>query len=161
MLVPLYQSEIAKPQNRGRLVTVFQIFITLGFCVAFWIGYGTFHIEGEKSWRIPLGIQIIPGGLLFLGIYFVPESPRWLIYKDRQTEALEILAQLRSHGNKSHVDVRMEFTSIVQDVSFDRMAYKHRYSSLLTKGIDNNRKRLLLGMGVHIFSQLSGINAIL
>ncbi|EIE86965.1 hypothetical protein RO3G_11676 [Rhizopus delemar RA 99-880] len=114
MLVPLYQSEIAKPQNRGRLVTVFQIFITLGFCVAFWIGYGTYHIEGEKSWRIPLGIQIIPGGLLFLGIYFVPESPRWLIYKDRQTEALEILAQLRSHG-----------------------------------------------MGVHIFSQLSGINAIL
>ncbi|KAG1048567.1 hypothetical protein G6F43_009052 [Rhizopus delemar] len=161
MLVPLYQSEIAKPQNRGRLVTVFQIFITLGFCVAFWIGYGTYHIEGEKSWRIPLGIQIIPGGLLFLGIYFVPESPRWLIYKDRQTEALEILAQLRSHGNKSHVDVRMEFTSIVQDVSFDRMAYKHRFSSLLTKGIDNNRKRLLLGMGVHIFSQLSGINAIL
>ncbi|PHZ13339.1 general substrate transporter [Rhizopus microsporus ATCC 52813] len=161
MLVPLYQSEIAKPQNRGRLITMYQIFVTFGFCVAFWTGYGTYHIEGERSWRISLGVQTIPGGLLLFGIYFIPESPRWLIYKDRTEEALRILASLRSRGNENDVDVRMEYTSIVQDVSFDKMAYKHRFLSLLTKGNDNNRKRTLLGIGIHTFTQLSGINAIL
>ncbi|CEG65081.1 hypothetical protein RMATCC62417_01945 [Rhizopus microsporus] len=161
MLVPLYQSEIAKPQNRGRLITMYQIFVTFGFCVAFWTGYGTYHIEGERSWRISLGVQTIPGGLLLFGIYFIPESPRWLIYKDRTEEALKILATLRSRGNENDVDMRMEYTSIVQDVSFDKMAYKHRFLSLLTKGNDNNRKRTLLGIGIHTFTQLSGINAIL
>jgi MFS family permease len=140
---------------------MYQIFVTFGFCVAFWTGYGTYHIEGERSWRISLGVQTIPGGLLLFGIYFIPESPRWLIYKDRTEEALRILASLRSRGNENDVDVRMEYTSIVQDVSFDKMAYKHRFLSLLTKGNDNNRKRTLLGVGIHTFTQLSGINAIL
>ncbi|KAI8095690.1 hypothetical protein BDF21DRAFT_406489 [Thamnidium elegans] len=161
MLVPLYQSEIAKPQNRGRLITFYQIFVTLGFCVAFWLGFGTYRLDGDRSWEIPLGIQIIPSGCMLLGIYYIPESPRWLIYKDRNTEALMILSQLRSKGNEHDVDVQMEFTGIVQDVSFDKMVYKQKFWSLLRKGNDNNRKRILLGMGIHIFTQLSGINALL
>lgn len=98
---------------------------------------------------------------MLLGIYFIPESPRWLIYKDRNTEALMILSQLRNKGNENDVDVQMEFTGIVQDVSFDKMVYKQKFWSLLRKGNDNNRKRTLLGMGIHIFTQLSGINALL
>ncbi|KAG1136439.1 hypothetical protein G6F37_010625 [Rhizopus arrhizus] len=159
MLVPLSslpdQSEIARPKNRGRLITIYQIFVTLGFCIAFWLGYATYPIEGELSWKIPLGIQIVPGVLLLLSIYFIPESPRWLIYQSREKEAYEILSRLRS------CDVRMEFTSILQDLSFDKMAYKHRFLSLMSKGNDNNRKRTLLGIGIHAFTQLSGANAIL
>lgn len=161
MLVPLYQSEIAKPQNRGRLITLYQIFITLGFCIAFWLGYGTYHIESDVAWRIPVGLQLTAGFIMLCGLCFVPESPRWLIYKDRNAEALKILAQLRSSGNEHDVDVQMEFTGIVQDVSFDKMAYTQRFMSLLRKGNDNNRKRTLLGIGIHVFSQLSGINALL
>jgi hypothetical protein len=74
---------------------------------------------------------------------------------------LQILAQLRSHGDITNVDVQMEFTGIVQDVTFDKMTYTQRFLSLLRKGNDNNRKRTLLGMGIHTFTQLSGINAIL
>ncbi|CEP17318.1 hypothetical protein [Parasitella parasitica] len=161
MLVPLYQSEIAKPQNRGRLITFYQIFVTLGFCIAFWLGYGTYRIDSDVGWRIPVGLQLVAGFFMLCGLYFIPESPRWLIYKDRNAEALKILAQLRSYGNEHDVDVQMEFTSIVQDVSFDKMAYTERFMSLLRKGNDNNRKRTLLGAGIHVLTQLSGINALL
>lgn len=99
--------------------------------------------------------------IMIIGLYFIPESPRWLIYRDRNKEALEILAQLRSRGDINNVEVQMEFTGIVQDVSFDKMAYQQRFLSLLRKGNDNNRRRTLLGMGIHIFTQLSGINALL
>ncbi|KAI7898554.1 general substrate transporter [Cokeromyces recurvatus] len=162
MLIPLYQSEIAKPQNRGRLITIYQIFITFGFFVAFWLGAGTFRISTNASWKIPIGCQLVPGLLMLIGLYFIPESPRWLIYKDRNDEALKILARLRSHGNEHDVDVQMEFTGIAQDSSFDKLTYTTpRFFLLLKKGTENNRKRTLLGMGVHTFSQLSGINAIL
>ncbi|CAO3619592.1 unnamed protein product [Mucor hiemalis] len=161
MLVPLYQSEIAKPSNRGRLITFYQVFVTLGFCVAFWLGYGTFRLDNDKAWKVPVGLQLVAGTLMIIGLYFIPESPRWLIYRDRNTEALEILAQLRSKGNINDVEVQMEFTGIVQDVSYDKLAYKQRFLSLLRKGNDNNRRRTLLGMGIHIFTQLSGINALL
>lgn len=155
------QSEIAKPSNRGRLITFQQLFITLGFCVAFWVGYGTFRIDNDLAWQVPIGLQLLAGVVMLIGLYFIPESPRWLIYRDRNTEALRILAELRSKGNTHDVEVQMEFTGIVQDVSYDKMAYKQRFLSLLRKGNDNNRRRTLLGMGIHTFTQLSGINALL
>lgn len=123
--------------------------------------FGIYESPGDTVWRVPLGTQLIAGGILFFGIYFIPESPRWLIYKDRNAEALTILAGFRSKGNEHDVEVQMEFTGIVQDVNFDKIAYKHRFISLLQKGNDNNRKRTLLGMGIHTFTQLSGINALL
>lgn len=143
------------------MITFYQVFVTLGFCVAFWLGYGTFRLDNDKAWKVPVGLQLVAGTLMIIGLYFIPESPRWLIYRDRNTEALEILAQLRSKGNINDVEVQMEFTGIVQDVSYDKLAYKQRFLSLLRKGNDNNRRRTLLGMGIHIFTQLSGINALL
>lgn len=154
----LDQSEIAKPENRGRLITFYQIFVTLGFCIAFWLGYGTSSLSSTASYRIPVGLQLVAGFFLLVGAYFIPESPRWLIYKDRNAEAFKILAHLRG---KDDVEVVMEYTGIVQDVSFDKKAYKQPFRSLLKKGNDNNRKRTLLGVTVHFFTQFTGINAIL
>jgi hypothetical protein len=88
-------------------------------------------------------------------------SPRWLIVQGRNDEAVEILARLRSDGDLHNVDVQMEITSIVQDITFERMANNTKFISLLSKGNDNNRKRLLLGIGVNCFTQLTGINALL
>jgi MFS family permease len=135
--------------------------VTFGFCAAFWIAYATFKLNSNLTWRIPVGLQLVAGVIMILGLYFIPESPRWLIYRDRNKEALEILAKLRSRGDISNVEVQMEFTGIVQDVTFDKMAYQQRFLSLLRKGNDNNRRRTLLGMGMHICTQLSGINALL
>ncbi|KAI8882416.1 hypothetical protein K501DRAFT_285901 [Backusella circina FSU 941] len=161
MLVPLYQSEIANPQTRGRLIAFYQVLVTLGFCAAFWIGYGTYRLGNDSSWRIPIGLQLVPNIIMLMGIYFIPESPRWLIVQGRNDEAVEILARLRSDGDLHNVEVQMEITSIVQDITFEKMANNRRFMSLLSKGNDNNRKRLLLGIGINCFTQLTGINALL
>ncbi|KAI8991127.1 major facilitator superfamily domain-containing protein, partial [Mycotypha africana] len=125
MLVPLYQSEIAQPENRGRLMTFYQILITFGFFLAFWIGYASFRLDSDGAWLLPIGLQLGAGLLLLIGLWFIPESPRWLIYKGRNDEANKILVRLRSHNYDDDIEVQMEFT------------------------------------GIHIFTQLSGINAIL
>ncbi|KAI9318115.1 general substrate transporter [Dichotomocladium elegans] len=161
MSVPLYQSEVASSQNRGRIITLYQLGVTTGVCVASWIAYGTTLISGSLSWRIPVGIQIVPGALLLLGLSFIPESPRWLIARGRYEEALEILAAIRSHGDRENLEVMMEYHIIVQDVSFDRAYSSKKSFAIFRRGIDNYLKRTVLGAGIHIFTQLTGVNAIL
>ncbi|ORZ03758.1 sugar transporter [Syncephalastrum racemosum] len=158
MLVPLYQSEISRPGVRGRLITFYQFGVTVGLCVAFWIDYGTSHIPNNLSWRIPIGLQILPPIVMFIGLFALPESPRWLIYRGRFEEAHSILTRLRSNEG----ECQMEFIGIVQDVTFDKnYSSKKSYSTLLQKGIENNRRRTLLGIGIHMLTQLTGINVLL
>ncbi|CDH52096.1 general substrate transporter [Lichtheimia corymbifera JMRC:FSU:9682] len=87
-------------------------------------------------------------------------GPRWLIYKTkRRDEALAILTRLRSGQDISII--QMECTSIEQDVAFDAKYASKGYWTLLEKGIENNRRRTLLGIGIHALTQLTGINVLL
>ncbi|KAI8327818.1 hypothetical protein BC941DRAFT_446270 [Chlamydoabsidia padenii] len=162
MLVPLYQSEIARPVNRGRLITLYQVGSTMGMSISYWISYGTYRNQPSHiSWMLPIAFQLVPGGLLLLGLHLIPESPRWLIYRNRYDEALSIMAMLRSEGDKDNLDLQMEFTGVQQDVWFDKRYTQKSFLALWSTGTENNLTRTLLGMGIHIFTQLSGINAIL
>ncbi|CEP16857.1 hypothetical protein [Parasitella parasitica] len=161
VMCPLYQSEISLPEHRGRLISMHQLGVTIGFCAAFWITYGTFNLGRNLSWSIPLVIQVVPPFVLMTGLYFIPESPRWLIYQGRFSEAKQILQVLRAKKDTDDVELRMEYTGIIQEQNYDRKYSSQSYASLLSKGIDNNRKRTILGVGLHIMTQLTGINALL
>ncbi|KAI8331844.1 hypothetical protein BC941DRAFT_150560 [Chlamydoabsidia padenii] len=163
MLVPLYISEIARPGNRGRLITLYQVGSTLGMTIAYWISYGTYihRTNDDISFSLPIAFQLVPGGLLILGLHLIPESPRWLIYRKRFDEAMTIMALLRSQGNTDDLNLQMEFTGVRQDVWFDTHYTRKSFVALWSTGTENNLTRTLLGMGIHIFTQLSGINAIL
>jgi MFS family permease len=78
MLVPLYIAEVSPPSIRGRLVGIYEIGVQAGTCVGFWINYGVkINLAPSTSqWMIPFAIQLIPGGILIIGMFFLPDSPR-------------------------------------------------------------------------------------
>ncbi|CAG8743390.1 784_t:CDS:10, partial [Racocetra persica] len=159
MMVPLYQSEISPKDIRGRLVSLQQFSITIGIAVSFWIDYAAEKIDSSNQWRIPLGIQCVPAFLL--GTLILPFSPRWLLDHDRDDEALVVLARLRANGDKTDPVVTNEFNEIKENVGFEREIAAKSYLELVKIGPENIRKRVILGVSIQAFQQLTGINAIM
>ncbi|KAI7867822.1 general substrate transporter, partial [Spinellus fusiger] len=154
------QGEIAMSSNRGTLVSMYQSGISVGFSVGFGIAFVASDSMTMLEWRLMLLLPLIPNLLMLAGLWGIPESPRWLISQERYDEGLYILKELRD-WKSSNSEVMMEFTSIVQDVSFDRLYTKKPFLTLFQGGICNYRKRTLLGAGVHILTQFTGINGVL
>jgi len=76
-IVPVYNAELALPQFRGVIVGLFAVMASFGVLTSNWIGYAGAYANGNAQWRIPLGCQIPVAVLLFVGGFFLPESPRW------------------------------------------------------------------------------------
>jgi len=155
MVVPLYQSEISPPNLRGFLTGLTQFMIAMGFLVANWVGYGCQFIRNDGQWRVALAIQILPAALLFLGMFILPYSPRWLVDQGRHDEARVIIQRL--HGdehNKEFVD--LEFAEMLEQIRYEKENYSTKFSDLWsTKPMI---RRTLTGMAVQICTQFTGIN---
>ncbi|KAF9276656.1 hypothetical protein BGZ88_001587, partial [Linnemannia elongata] len=130
MIVPVYQSEIAPKNIRGRIVSLQQWAITWGILIQYFIQYGCSFIESDAAFRIPWGIQVVPGLILLAGISLFPFSPRWLADQGRAEEALDVLANLRANGDRNHPDVQAEFKEIQDAITFDRTLAARSYSEL-------------------------------
>ncbi|KAI9313592.1 general substrate transporter [Dichotomocladium elegans] len=158
MIVPLYQSELAPKEIRGRLISLQQLMCTVGLMLAFWVNVGTEKIDSDASFRIPIGIQIAPAVVLAAGCFFLPYSPRWLFSKGREEEALEVLAKLHANGDKTDPYVVSEFNDIREQLEADRKVANMDYTEVFSK---RNRRRLVLGIFIQVFQQFTGINSIM
>ncbi|TFK84277.1 general substrate transporter [Polyporus arcularius HHB13444] len=154
-IVPLYQSEITEPRIRGRLVSMQQWSITWGILLQYFVEFGCSYIDGDASFRIPWGLQMIPAIILSVGMLFFPESPRWLVDHDRDAEALQILADLHGKGDPNNELVQLEIAEIKEQVNFERTEGAKSYLDLLKPGIF---RRVGLGASLQMWSQLSGMN---
>lgn len=152
---PLLLTELCHPQHRGRITAIYNCLWNLGAIINTWLSFGTKHINSEWSWRIPTIVQGAPSIIQIIFIWFIPESPRWLISKDRADEALAILSKYHANGNSNHPTVRFEYAEIKETLRLEFIA--KRTSSYLdflkTKG---NRYRFLLIASLGLFSQWSG-----
>lgn len=86
-VVPVYIAEVSPSKNRGLIVGLQGMMISIGFMVANWIGYAGGYASGNAQWRIPLAMQIPGAILLSIGCFFIPYTPRWLVGKERYDEA--------------------------------------------------------------------------
>lgn len=158
MVVPLYQSELAPKHIRGRLISLQQLMITVGLMVSFWAGAGCEHFDNDAQFRVPLGIQIVPGIVLMIGAFFLPYSPRWLMNQGRDDEALEVLAMLHADNDKNDPYVQSEFEEMKEQIHFERNHAAKSYAELFKGTI---RRRLVLGILIQVFQQFTGINSIM
>ncbi|XP_021092185.1 proton myo-inositol cotransporter isoform X2 [Heterocephalus glaber] len=156
MTVPVYIAEVSPPNLRGRLVTVNTLFITGGQFFASVID-GAFSYLQKDGWRYMLGLAAIPAVIQFFGFLFLPESPRWLIQKGQTQKARRILSQMR--GNQT---IDEEYDSIKNNIEEEE---KEAGSAgpvicrMLT--YPPTRRALIVGCGLQMFQQLSGINTIM
>ncbi|KAF4415778.1 Quinate permease [Fusarium acutatum] len=133
MIVPMYQAEIAHPSIRGRVTGLQQLMLGIGAVFSTWTVYGTnLHYYTSKQWRIPLGIQIIPAGILALMILLFPESPRWLIDHGKEEEGLKTLAKLHANGNESDPWVQAEYLQIQSAIAQEHELEAKGYRELFT-----------------------------
>ncbi|TVY63285.1 MFS glucose transporter mfs1 [Fusarium oxysporum f. sp. cubense] len=160
MIVPLYQAELAHPSIRGRVTALQQFMLGMGAFLAAWITYGTFVgvTTNSGQWRIPLAIQNVPAIILAALIWLFPESPRWLISKDKNDLGLKTLAVLHSSGDTSDAWVLREFQQIQDAVELDRQLEASSYLELFKS--KNTFRRVFLCCAVQASIQMTGVAAI-
>ncbi|KAL2865936.1 sugar porter family MFS transporter [Aspergillus lucknowensis] len=159
MSVPVYQAECAHPKTRGLIVGLAQQMIGVGFIVSTWIGYGSLHAPATNSvqWRFPLAFQGVPAILLFLGLFWMPESPRHLVEKGEYDQALKVLRRLHYDGsNDDWID--REFNEIKVTINAEKEITAPGW--LVMFQVPQWRLRLILGTMVQVFTQMTGINVI-
>lgn len=163
---PLYISEVSIAQYRGRLVALYQLAITIGFLGAYLTNLQLLHLSQSglvlsvdwlnlifvsEVWRGMLGFSCIPSLLFFFILFFIPESPRWLILKGRDGLAKSILQKIYL--------VPQDTTEQLQEIkSVIRSEVKSDWSFLLQPGI---LKAVLIGAAIAILGQFMGVNAVL
>ncbi|CCL98787.1 uncharacterized protein FIBRA_00792 [Fibroporia radiculosa] len=153
------QTEIAPPKIRGFIVGLTQQMVGIGFIVANWVGYGCQFMESNAGWRLALGLQALPAGILFVGIPFMPYSPRWLLEKGRDDEAQAVVRKL--HGAKTleaQEAADSEFKSMQATIRAEMTIRSRRLSDLWETPA--MCKRTLIAVGVQVFGQFTGINVI-
>ncbi|MEQ8216776.1 MAG: sugar porter family MFS transporter [Arenibacter sp.] len=154
MLSPLYISEIAPAKMRGMLVSLYQLAIVLGINFVYFVNLkianvGTESWNIDMGWRYMLGSEIIPALLFFLLLFLVPESPRWLTLKGREKEAAAILEKV--NGKEKGGEVLNE---IKETIKVEKGTWQELFSTKL-------RRALIIGLVLALFSQITGINAII
>jgi MFS transporter, SP family, arabinose:H+ symporter len=155
MLSPMYISEMAPADIRGKLISVFQLGVVSGILLIYFVNAGIAGMYDEAwnistGWRYMFGSGLIPSVIFILLLLTVPESPRWLAKQKRNAEALDILTKINGTA-KAQQELSEINNTLADETSLP-------LSEMLKPGL---RRALLIGIVLAIFSQVTGINAIM
>jgi sugar porter (SP) family MFS transporter len=148
MIVPVYIAEIAPPRVRGALVSLQQFMITVGIMVSYLVSYA---FSGSGAWRWMLGVGMIPAAILFVGMLPLPESPRWLLAKDRRQDALGVLHRIRHEEHNPEAE-------LAEIEAVHKMQAGVGYRDLFRPSV---RPALFVGVGIAFINQMVGVNAVI
>ncbi|KAI0120955.1 general substrate transporter [Xylariales sp. AK1849] len=158
-IVPVWQSETSGAKNRGRHVVLDGLFICVGYVLESWIDLAFFEFHtGPITWRPPILISIAFSLVLLTSVYLFPESPRWLVLKNRGEQARSVVSALRDLPEDS-IEVQAEVTGI--EYSLEETSGKTvKYSDMLKMGEDKLLYRFLLCILLQFYQQMSGSNLV-
>lgn len=155
--IPVWQSEMSRAENRGRLVNLEGSVVAVGTLIAYWLDFGLSYVDTSIQWRFPVAFQIFFALILFTGITNMPESPRWLISKDRKDEAMEVLAALK--GLSIDDDEVFAEATVVQDAVTRFSRSQVGFKTLFSGGKTQHFQRMVIGASTQFFQQFTGCNA--
>ncbi|OBT42404.1 hypothetical protein VE00_06006 [Pseudogymnoascus sp. WSF 3629] len=147
-------TELCYPKERARIIGMFQVSWYIGSIFAAGLTLGTYAWPTDWSWRLPTIFQIVPSILQLAFIWFIPESPHWLISRDRHDEALAILIKYHGEGDANSAFVAAEFLQITETLRLEKEASSRPWRELFTTKA--NIRRVLVAFCVGLFSQWAG-----
>lgn len=148
VLTPVYIAEIAPSKNRGTLVSLNQLAIVVGILAAYVINWQLAKL-GEHGWRWMLAAAVVPSIAFLIGLLLIPESPRWLIGKGEAAEGERILGRI--FGSE---EARTQVLAVQHAAAAEEGSWHEVFAPAM-------RKRLIVGITLAIFSQVTGINTVL
>lgn len=165
IVCPLYISEISPALHRGRLVSLYQLAVTVGFLAAYLMNYFLLNLSvgyvssspilqnvfGTEIWRGMLGFESLPALLFLMVIFFIPESPRWLIVRNRENEAVNVFSKIYNEKQDVAFQVNETKGMLLNQGKSD-------WKMLFQPGI---RKAVIIGCAIAILGQFMGVNAVL
>ncbi len=146
MLTPLYIAEIAPANSRGALVTLNQLAITTGVVVAFYVDY---LLAASGNWRWMFMSAVGPAIVLLVGLLFLPETPRWMATRGRFDEARRILTRVETPE-----EAERNLAELRKITEIDKLKFRDLFAARF-------RKPLLVGIGLAVFQQVTGVNTII
>lgn len=149
--VPLYISEISPTKIRGRLVSMFQLLITVGILAAYLSDTALADNSNPESWRPMLWVGVFPAILLFTGMFFLPETPRWLMSKGREEESRKVLAKIE---HPEFIDQSINDMRAQIEIDAGQAGWKELFKPWL-------RNALIIAAGIMFFQQFVGINTVI
>lgn len=172
-IVPVYQSEISPPHNRGKLACIEFTGNICGYAASVWVDYFCTYIKNDWAWRLPLLMQCVMGGLLACGSLLICESPRyispfpslrrwlliflrWLLDNDHDEEGIVVIANLYGKGDIHNPKARDEYREIKMNVLLERQEGERTYAEMFKR----YSKRVFIAMSAQALAQLNGINVI-
>ncbi len=164
IIAPMYIAELSPAHMRGRMVSFNQLNIVIGISVAFFTNYLILRLGqsdagwaqalafGDHTWRWMLGLETLPALLYFVGLFFVPQSPRWLIMKGREAEALPIM-ELAVGREAAAIELSEIQASIAREAQLEKGALRDLFVPAM-------RFVLTVGIVVAVLQQITGINSV-
>jgi len=164
ILAPMYIAEIAPSDLRGRMVSFNQLNIVIGISAAFFTNYlilqwaqsdASWAINlgfSEHTWRWMLGLETLPAVLYFIGLFFVPRSPRWLVLKNKVEEAMEVMKQVITPE-----EAQEQIKAVQRTLSSQEKKEKIPFTELFKPAL---RLVLAIGIVVSVLQQITGINSV-
>ncbi|OQV11272.1 hypothetical protein CLAIMM_15133 [Cladophialophora immunda] len=152
-ICPVYASEISPPEIRGFIGGLYGFNVNASYMLTEWIGLGFYFINSDVSWRLLLGLQIVPAIMMIVGSFWMPFSPRWLALKGRYDEALAVLKRMHGGLHDESFYLR-EYHQIKAQIELEK-SQKAGVRTILTR--KSYRKRIIMVIGIALFSQLTGV----